>query len=471
LLTPWQKRFIAEAQQPAVDASRRAESELLKAFDSVQFRLQLLLQGRHSLPLVFKSSSALLADLKDALNSAEFLFSFGLDAASAKLHPGQPDWDLAGIEKHGHIPTLWELKVDGKAGSLPPAQWKLVDAEETGLYRLPSFSHPADPNATEAAERPSYVSGNLAKFDAGIWEYGVYAPVYRQSALRDRAVVAGLDGGGWETVCNSSASTMNKLFRYLKYVVNCDAIHAGGEKQVIFGTIDHLVHSFYSNTRTFNVFGETLARRMYQLLAPGATMHPLEDNMYLEAVFFGPARMQDLKLFIASFPDVFGTPEADALRDFCKRHGLPLAWALGGGKLRKDLDMSHHAMWFPDEPIVHWPVGGDRLLDATSWSTINLEAPSGCADKWASVEAEAKKFRQDPANSLDAPTFASWWQSLKPAGGVVRQLKGKDCAGKLDLCFGTSGDKEHAGQCLCRQMDGAAATEQHSAAAPQAVIV
>jgi len=417
--------------------------------------MELALQGMEAKPLLFKSAAELLEDLKDALHSLEFLFSFGLDAASAALHPGQPDWDLAGIDHHGHIPTLWELKVDGKAKALPEAQWQLVDAEETGLYRQPLFAKAADPNMTEAALRPSYVSGNLAHLDAGIWEFGVYAPVYRQSVLKERAVVTGVDGGGWTTVCNSSSGSMNRVFKWLKYAVDCDAIYAGGNAskgEVVFGTMDNLLHSFYANTKTFGVFGETLARRMYQFMIPGASMHPLEDNMYLEAVLFGPARMQDMKLFVASFPDVFGTPEADELREFCKRHGVPLAWAFGGGKLRKEMDMSgslsHRVMWLPHEPFVEWPVNGERLLDPSSWVATHSQAPAGISSVWASIEAEAKKIREENPSGLEgAPYFTSWWTSLKASGGVVRQLKGKDCASQLDLCFGTSA----SGECVCRQ--------------------
>jgi hypothetical protein len=276
--------------------------------------------------------------------------------------------------------------------------------------------------------------------------------MYRQSALKERAVVAGLDGGGWSTVCNASASSMGKAFRWVKNFVPCDAIFAGGNKQVIFGTIDHLLHTFHANTRTFSIMGETLARRMYQLLVPKATMHPLEDNMYLEAVFFGPARMQDLKLFVASFPDLFGTSDADTVREFCKRHGLPLAWALGSGKLRKDVDKTHTSIWLPYEPFVHWHVNGDRLLDPSCWDSVNAEAPPASQLQWASVEAQAKEARKDNPKNLNFRTISSWWKALTPAGGAVRGLRGKHCLDELDLCFGTSGDANTEGKCLCRVM-------------------
>jgi len=466
LLTPSQAKFIADAQVAAAQASQDAEKELLEAFNSPRFRLQLLAQGRGALGLVFKPASELLEMLKDALHSLEFLFSFGLDPQSAKLHPGQPAWSLKGIDDFGHIPTLWELKVAGEAKALPPAQWKLVDAEETGLYHQPEFAKPADPNMTEAANRPSYISGNLVKFDAGIWEFGVFAPVYRQSALKERAVVASQDGGAWETVCNASAAKMNVGFRIFKYIMPCNAIFAGGPKpNMIFGTVDHLLHTFRSSTKIFGIMGEDLARRTYQLLSPDATMHPLEDNMYMEAVFFGPARTEDLKLFVASFPDVYGTPQADELRAFCKRHGLPLAWAMGGGKMRRDLDKRHHFMWLPYEPLVHWQASGDRLLDVSSWDVVNAQAPPGAAAKWAAVDAEAKKVRPLGTEHLDHKNFASWWSKLKEAGGTVHQLRGKDCATKVDLCFGTSGDTNTAGQCLCRQFPGSAAPE------PEALVI
>lgn len=456
LLTPEQVKFLTDAQATAVEASKNTEAELLKEFDSLSFRLGLLAEGRGGLSLAFKSALELLAELKSALNSLEWVFSFGYDAESAKLHPGQPAWSLQTIDEFGHIPTLWELKVDGKAAALPEAQWKLVDAEETGLYRQRNFAKHADPNMTEAALRPSYVSGNLAHLDAGIWEYGFYAPMYRQSALKARSVVAGLDGGGWSSVCNASASNMGKRFRWVKYFVPCEAIFAGGDKKVNFGTVDHLLHSFHANTRTFSIMGETLARRMYQLLAPRASMHPLEDNMYLEAVFLGPARMQDMKLFVASFPDLIGTSDLDRVREFCKRHRLPLAWALGSGKLRKDVDTSHAKYWFPYEPFVHWNVNGDRLLDPSSWDSVNAEEPSASKFLWAQVEAQAKEAREEDPKFHNFRTISSWWKTLTTGGGAVRGLRGKHCLDALDLCFGTSGDDHTEGNCLCRVMPSVA---------------
>jgi len=431
LLTDFQAQLLKDSQAPAVEASQKAEEELLKEFRSPFFRAKELLE-----------------DLRAALHSSEFLFGFGLDAASAKLHPGQPDWNIAGIDEYGHIPTLWELKVDGKADALPLSQWKLVDDEETGLYRQQPFIKHATPTKTEAALRPGYVSGNLVRFDAGIFEYGVNAPVWRQSAMKERALVIGLDGGGWETVCNST-SNMNKAFRLLKRFVSCKAMLAGGKDEVIFATMDHLMHAFVANTKTMGIFGEGLARRMYQLLVPGATMHPLENSMYLEAAFFGPARMQDMKLWVASFPDIFGTPDGDALVEFCKRHRLPLAWALGGAQLRKDLDKSHILDWLPDEPFVHWPVNGDRLLDPSSWAFVGVKVP-GVAAAWASVDATVRKVRKEKTADISSSTLTSWWKTLKSAGGVVQGLRGRDCADQVDLCFGTSGDVRTSGQCLCR---------------------
>jgi len=204
-----------------------------------------------------------------------------------------------------------------------------------------------------------------------------------------------------------------------------------------------------------------LARRMYQLLVPGATLHPLENNMYLEAAMLGPARMIDMKLFVASFADLFGTPDADKVRDFCKRHKLPLAWAMGPGKMRKDLELkTHKLLWFPFEPFLEWPVNGDRLLDVTSWDFVeNGKVPAEAADLWASIEAAAMTERAGSAGGqqLKASSFANWWTSLKPGGGVIHGLTGKSCLNQLDLCFGTSGDaaREGApsgGQCLCRKL-------------------
>lgn len=457
LLTDWQKQFLADAQAPAAAASKLAEQFLLQEMRTPAFRAQLLMQGWGSWKIAFKSAEELLEDIRASLHSSEFVFSFGLDKASAKLHPGQPDWSIKSIDEFGHIPTLWELKVDGKAPSIPQAQWELVDAEETGLYRQQNFKKPADPTMEEAALRPGYVSGNLVRFDGGIFQYGVYAPVYRQSVLKERSVVIGHDGGGWESVCNKTASKLNNHWwaPAVKYIAPCDGIFAGGEKgKVTFATMDNLMHAFYANTRVFKIFGEGLARRVYQMLVPGAKMHLLEDNMYLEAALFGPARAEDLKVMVASFPNIFGTQDADDLRDFCKRHKLPLAWALDGGSMRETFAQDHPLKWLPDSPFAHWEVNGDRLLDPSSWEFVNIDAPSGVDAAWSEVEKKVRAARKVVSNgkpALSSSSLGKWWSNLKVAGGTVHGLNGGDCADDIDLCFGISGDAK--GTCICREMN------------------
>jgi len=68
---------------------------------------------------------------------------------------------------------------------------------------------------------------------------------------------------------------------------------------------------------------------MGQFLSPTASVRPIEGNMYTEQILFGPLRPSDLKLLVGNFPGLFGSAEGEALRSFCRKHKVPLAWALG----------------------------------------------------------------------------------------------------------------------------------------------
>merc|ERR1712039_985939 len=122
-----------------------------------------------------------------------------------------------------------------------------------------------------------------------------------------------------------------------------------------------------------------------------------------------------------------------------------------GGKLRKDIDMSHKLIWAPYEPFVHWNVNGNRLLDPSSWVSVSGGAPAD--SNWEAIELEAKNARRQHPAGITHSTITSWWNALYAKGGIIRGLRGRDCKDLLDLCFGTSGDKRSAGRCLCRVMN------------------
>merc|ERR1719446_1847170 len=104
----------------------------------------------------------------------------------------------------------------------------------------------------------------------------------------------------------------------------------------IVGTLDNQVHTLLKNTEYFDKVGGAyserfllgrdasyLSRLMYQLLLPEAKATPFETLLYTEAGLLGPLRPEDMKMIVASFSGVYGTPQADILREFCTKHQVP----------------------------------------------------------------------------------------------------------------------------------------------------
>jgi hypothetical protein len=216
----------------------------------------------------------------------------------------------------------------------------------------------------------------------------------------------------------------------------CDAIHAA-DGQVVLGTADHLMHTLLANTEIFGKTGGHLSRLVYELLQPQSRVRRLETLMYTEAGLLGPLRAQDTKLLVASFPSVFGTPDAAVVRKFSADHGVPLAWALSDGESWADeqVQISNAREWMPFSPDTV-TVGHARMLDPASWRFTNATAPTIATKVWGAIEAEVIKFRNMSNQKITAQQFIGWWSALDIAGGSVSHLRAGDCA-SADLCFGT----------------------------------
>merc|ERR1719181_1328575 len=104
-----------------------------------------------------------------------------------------------------------------------------MEAAETGLYQLPiseSAKLPVGPNPIEALERPQYLAGNIhSRADIGVPHYGIFAAVLRNDVVRTRAVMLSSDSGGWQNVCNTTVTPIQKWFKIFgPTAVHCDAI-------------------------------------------------------------------------------------------------------------------------------------------------------------------------------------------------------------------------------------------------------
>lgn len=448
-LTPEQQRFIEDARSEAVNSSLRAEGEFLELFQRPEFRWAFRLEGAGNLAAL--PPSALLEMLKANLASLEYTNNFGLDARSRRLHPGREAMDFTTIDRYGHVPQIWEMRADGLplVANVSQKQWAISDAAETGLYGFPAMADLAHPTAEEARQRPQYLAGNLRRSSVGLQRYGAYAAVMRNDVVRERALLLGADSGGWTNVCNKSVAPIKPSSRdwLHKAAAPCDPIMARGERhRPILGVVGHQLHTILANANTFERTGGGLSRLLYQLLTPGAGVRPLEENMYTEGALVGPLRPEDMKLLVASFPDVFGSSSGQDVRNFCKRHGVPLAWGLGPARMWPQED-ELPGLLLPWEPFYFWEAGGTRIVDLEAgWLATNItQPPVDMAGEWERVWGEVLAAR----NATSEPgreAWQGWWKRLVDATGSVPPLRAGDCD-SADLCFGTL----KGGDCVCRR--------------------
>jgi len=462
-VSPKQAAYLTEMQQKAVAASESAEEELLKLFKEPQFRAGLLEHG--ALGLAMTPADKLLDRVKTALSSMEYTSNFGVSEAYRKTNPGQPSMNFSTIDDFGYIPGMWELRAlnSSLVAGTPLNQWKIMEAAETGLYQYPiseSSKLPAGPTQEQAAaERPQYLAGNIhSRADVGVPRYGVYGAVMRNDVVRERALMLSTDSGGWQNDCNKTVTPIQKWFEILGPVLTrCHGAFAGGKDRPVLGTLDHQLHTILGNTVTFGKMGGHLSRLIWELLDGEAKVRRLETLFYTEAGLMGPLRPQDMKLLVASFPTVYGTPEADVVRAFCARHKVPLAWALSSGETWDGAQVQKATLpeWIPFSKL-NDPVGGARVLDPSSWQFTNVAQPKVESAIWEEIELNVKSLRNKTGTLGDVITadqYQGWLSTLGRAGGGLETLRGGECE-SADLCFGTF-VASHVGpvakrECICR---------------------
>jgi len=223
------------------------------------------------------------------------------------------------------------------------------------------------------------------------------------------------------------------------------------------GTADHQLHTILTNAKYYAKVGGSykslggsasyLPRLVYQLLVSKATATPFETMLYTEAALLGPMRPQDMKMIVANFAAVYGTPDALLLQEYCVKHGIPLVWGLNGGE---DWMVTPPAL-SPDAAS-NVDVAADRILDPISVPATNatLQQNSLMKEVWDAVHKEVAKQRvSGEASKLQASDFKDWWNKLASFGVPIQSLRHGDCA-SADLCFGTYRSSEGARDCVCR---------------------
>uniref|UniRef100_A0A7S4S9X4 Uncharacterized protein n=1 Tax=Alexandrium monilatum TaxID=311494 RepID=A0A7S4S9X4_9DINO len=451
VLTPAQRRLVAEVRAEAAEASHKAEAQLLGIMGSAGFGLRLRLLGSQELAKL--SPQELLERLRANLDVMEWTNNFGLDAVSRRLNPGNEAMDLDQIELFGHVPTEWELKVNHSrlVENMSHLEWGVLDAAETGLYRLPAFGKPGSPTAEEMVTRPKYLAGNLRRLDTSLEMYGAYAAVIRNDVVRDRAVLLGTDSGGWVSTCNTSVKPVRAPNWLERLAAPCTPVSLAP-----LGVTESQMHTVLANTQTFHEIGGSLPALLHQFLTPVAKVRPIEARFYMEGALLGPIRPVDIKLLVGSFPGLFGTPEGLKLRAFCKRHGVPLAWGFSAGRVWAD-EGRNDLLLLPFEPFEKWTAGAARLMDpAAGWSATNVTSPTKADSAWEDVWAEAAAARQKKSTGAYGPkkaAFERWWAALVEVSAPVLPLRAADCA-SADLCFGTYAHPGGRKECVCRASGG-----------------
>lgn len=452
-LTPAQREVIETARQSSIDASTQAENEILAVFSTTSFRWELKLQGAAGRRLASLSATELLERLKVALQNLEWVTNFGLDANSLKSHPGESAFSIKTLDAFGgRFPTMWELKATNSSivANVSQDQWGVMEAAETGLYRLPPFSK-VPPSPEEARERPRYLAGNTRQLAMGVRRYGSISAILRNDVIRQRAVIVGSDTGGWESICNKSVTPVHKPSWFAKLVEDASVSCARVERTPL-GVAERPLHSFLANARTFRKVGGGLARQIYQLLGEDADVRPLEGNMYMEAALLGEMRVNDTKVLVGSFPGLFGSKMGEDLRKFCSRHGMPLVWSLSDGQ-EWTKEEEEKLDWLPWEPFEYWHSDGERLLDPIAgWAHTSQPSSGGSAKTralWEKVWAEVAKQRSQLPHGhfLTQSSMKSWWKGIKSSDLPVQMLREGECS--PNLCFGTilaGGNRT----CICR---------------------
>jgi hypothetical protein len=457
LLNPEQIKYVQNMQVAAAAASKQAEKELLEIFGSAKFRMGLLWNGvgsRASWKLALTPATELLEQLKSALEFTEYTSNFGVDAEWEKEHPGQANMGFDDFEEYGYIPNMWELRA-AKNFKAPRAQWDIMEAAETGLYRAPISGAlmPVGPNASEAKDRVQYLAGNLRRVDIGIARYGAFAALIRNNVIRDRAALLPTDSGGWENACNSSVKPIAWWYPVVgDAVLRCKAMyHPKNSGHPIPGTTGNQLHTILANTIGVGMDGGALSRLVFQMLSPTATTRRFETLFYTEAGVLGTVRIQDIKLVVASFPGVFGTEQATRVRDFCTKHRIPFAWALNTGETWSE-SRSKPQEWIPFAPSAE-PVGADRLIDPITYSLTNatVEFPPSWKMIWKSVTAEVEA-RRLAAGKIEVSDYQKWWDRITAFGGALHTMRAGDCHSN-DLCSGTYTAAGGQADCLCMDSD------------------
>ena len=231
------------------------------------------------------------------------------------------------------------------------------------------------------------------------------------------------------------------------------------------GTLDDYHHLFLPNARLWaheNTTGviaqKELGSRLCRLFNPSATEVSGEGTLrYWEAVVGGaPLYPDGIKFVIGNFPELFGTPGGQQLRDWCISRGWVLIWALGAA------GQNVQAEWFGQPPT--YALFNQRTLDpivlaATTVGNVSSITTTAIQSKFGQLWGFIENYREThapakpvPGNPIPPPEFNvsvyTYWFENQPKGLLVAPLTGSHGCGDdaADQCVGTLASDE---SCVC----------------------
>jgi hypothetical protein len=504
-----QTTVMRQLERNAAAASSGATAEVLAAFDDSLFRKMLkdaLPPGTTALDPTAPAIE-LLARYRAEVAVAEPVHSF----RGVGLHPTQ--MSLQEAMNSTSAPSLWALQVMAQhAGDGPAANahgdhagFGGMNAGEEGLFGFPAFTGMRhDPawaakqwpkTLAEASDRPLYSSFNLRKISGGNDIFGPVGMVWRSTSMRARTILAPVDTGCFEYLCNSTwyaqlcdyfqspelcnVSWTSKECSWDTTIKRCQVnirIPAANCSQWAApmvasfpGTLQHFDHLILPAARWWNGSGlptvtwrENLVGQLTRMFrrwpltvnqshgcwgAPDFDPASSIENFWEAEVLspqygHGSTRGDgDVKMVIGEFDEYFGTRSGALLREWCSAKGWALVWAIGPGSPAPECTSGpSRRRLAPSMP------SNERFLDPEAMGTAgwNLSLPVSAARRAANATWAAKLA---VGSTWEWPQTLAAWRALRtemPTGFRLEPLFGLSCA-DAD-CIGII---EGSADCVC----------------------
>lgn len=417
--TAAQKAAFADRAAAAKVASEAATPEVLKFFDSQEFR----------------SAISDCCPEAAAMTSTDLLDRFREEAQVSELAHAFPDTPG---ESHFTDFTL-DVALDYE-WFLNECQAKILagvgcrpDQAETGPFRCPAA---AGQSATwdEASSQLIYVAHNMRQSDFGSApNFGDVTAVFNRAHVKDMVLIAPMDTGLYERGCNRSSTEAPRPGG-----ANCSAWAPG---QGVVGTLEHHDHLILSNLYYFassksqqktSVFDN--AKKLFERSAFAGdytqmkNLDSAEVMRYWESDILGnPRLVGGVKLVIGNFANLFGTDQGSKLQMVADHYSWPLFWARG-------VAPGHHQQTSGS--------GSQRVLDPTSVHT-NATLPTGAKSKFDDLWSQVKSAR---ASQISDSQLTQFWSTLQAQQLRVAPMTARACA-DVDLCVATD---TSSGDCICQ---------------------